>query len=819
MSAYITFKKERFQSSLQWLASDGRHYQILFQIFFLIFGITMLDWQVHTWQYVVYIGVCLATQFIFSTANELPLSTLKSGLISSFSLCLMLHSSSLIIAGIAAFIAIASKFVFRVNGKHIFNPANIAICSINLLTGKAWISPGQWGSAGLLVFVIGTLGFVVLNKVKRFDTAFAFFITFAALMYYRIIIQLNWELDFYFHQLCNGSLLLFTFFMITDPVSTPSHKTVRVVWSAIVAWIAYILQVKYFINGAPVWALFIASLFTPLLDFIFKAKRFSWFASKTNAQPALKLASVAVVILLTIVPKGSSAFCGFYVAKSDVKLFNKTSQVILVRDGEKTTITMSSDFKGDAKDFAMVVPVPVVLKKNDIKVVERVLFDQFDAYSSARLVEYWDENPCFRNRVYEEVDKAVMPTAIASADSESKLEKRKYNVSIEAKYAVGEYDILILNAKESNGLKAWLTDNGYQIPDKADEVLEPYINSNMKFFVVKVNMDEMKSSGLQLLRPLQISFSSPKFMLPLRLGMANANDKQDMIVYGLSKKGRIETVNYRTVNVPAGEKVPEFVQTVFAKFYADVYQQALRKEGMGNIFLEYAWDISGSNYVKCDPCVSTPPLISDLRSAGVDWLTPNYNGAYDGNVFFTRLHVTYDRKNFPQDMVLQETPNRENFQARYIITHPAQGDLSCDEARSYRSQVRQRRVNELNTLSRLTNWDVSGYTDYLNIYQGYELPKQPVIQKIAPQQIIQQPVAINPPSNLIDTSTQLQIAQSNDTTEEQAEFTPVYMKDDDNGLKKEKQEAAGIGAVFALLIFTIFYLMKKLADKNSKQAS
>ena len=180
------------------------------------------------------------------------------------------------------------------------------------------------------------------------------------------------------------------------------------------------------------------------------------------------------------------SFCGFYVSKADGTLKNKTSQVILVRNGNRNVITMYNDFKGDRKDFAMVVPVPVVLQEKDIKVVDPSIFQKLNNYSAPRLVEYYDENPC--NRRYMEMQ---MKSAPSVADEVvvvgyGTAKKKDLGVKVEAKYLVGEYDILILSAKESNGLKEWLTGNGYKIPAGAEEVLDPYIKSNLKFFVVKV---------------------------------------------------------------------------------------------------------------------------------------------------------------------------------------------------------------------------------------------------------------------------------------------------------------------------------------------
>jgi len=415
------------------------------------------------------------------------------------------------------------------------------------------------------------------------------------------------------------------------------------------------------------------------------------------------------------------SFCGFYVAKADAKLFNTTTQVIIARSGQHSTITMSSDFKGDVKDFAMVVPVPKVLQRDDIRVVERVLFDKLDAYSGPRLVEYWDENPCY-TRMMDAISMNMVPQAAEKSSKREMAfaEDEIKTVRIEAKYTVGEYDILILSAEESGGLERWLLRNGYKIPEGARDVLEPYIKSNMKFFVVKVNIEELDKSGSQLLRPLQVSFDSPKFMLPIRLGMANSHGKQDMIVYLLTPNGRVETVNYRTVKIPSDRQIPEFIKEDFGDFYVDVYKTACKREGSNNIFLEYAWNVSGNAGVKCDPCTGTPPVITDLQEAGASWLSANGNwNGMTGRAFFTRLHVTYDREHFPQDLVFQETPNRENFQARYIITHAATGPLKCEEAKNYLANLKQRRTLELRELASLTGRDIGKYYEYLNKVQGY----------------------------------------------------------------------------------------------------
>ena len=173
------------------------------------------------------------------------------------------------------------------------------------------------------------------------------------------------------------------------------------------------------------------------------------------------------------------SFCGFYVSKADGTIKNKTSQVILVRDGNRNVITLYNDFQGETKDFAMVVPVPVVLKKADIRVLDQAIFQRLNEYSSPRLVEYYDQDPCYKyERKLMAMDKSSSLNEIVVMGYES--QKKVPGVKVEAKYLVGEYDILILSVKESGGLKEWLTNNGYKIPKNAEEVLEPYIKSNLK---------------------------------------------------------------------------------------------------------------------------------------------------------------------------------------------------------------------------------------------------------------------------------------------------------------------------------------------------
>jgi Na+-transporting NADH:ubiquinone oxidoreductase subunit NqrB len=265
-----------FRNAIAWFKSDARHYQVLFQLSFLLYGIFALDWEIPLLRFNIVILACLGVQALFIVFKTNDWTGLKSALITAFSLCLMLAANSTWTFVLAAILGISSKFFLKVNGKHIFNPANFGIMVTLLITGDAWISPGQWGSNALLVMLVGCTGLVVLFKVKRLDTAFAFLIAFLGLSFIRNIIYLGWPMDFFWHQFSTGSLLLFAFFMITDPMSTPSARPARIIWSLMVGALTWYISTKLFVHTAPLWALFLLSPLTPVFDRIFKKEKFQW---------------------------------------------------------------------------------------------------------------------------------------------------------------------------------------------------------------------------------------------------------------------------------------------------------------------------------------------------------------------------------------------------------------------------------------------------------------------------------------------------------------------------------------------------------------
>ncbi|HAJ64270.1 MAG TPA: DUF2330 domain-containing protein, partial [Cyanobacteria bacterium UBA8543] len=269
------------------------------------------------------------------------------------------------------------------------------------------------------------------------------------------------------------------------------------------------------------------------------------------------------------------------------------------------------------------------------------------------------------------------------------------------------------SARESNGLETWLNRNDYRIPQGANQLLRPYIRQNMKFFVAKVNLQEFEKAGYQFLRPLQMAYESPKFMLPIRLGMMNSINEQDLIVYILSPKGQAEIINYRTVNVPSDAQIPVFVKEEFSDFYKAMFQTAYTREGKKVAFREYAWDMGS-----CDPCSAEPLNPEELRKAGVFWLT----SSLPNNVFITRLHVRYTRDKFPEDLAFQETSNRQQFQGRYILRHPFTGEMKCDAGREYQRSLAQRFEEEAQTLTKLTGWKIQDIRKKTNMPENLSVP-------------------------------------------------------------------------------------------------
>jgi hypothetical protein len=414
----------------------------------------------------------------------------------------------------------------------------------------------------------------------------------------------------------------------------------------------------------------------------------------------------ALLLAALLAPITADAFCGFYVAGSNEKLFNDATQVVLMRMGTRTVLAMQNDYKGPPENFAMIVPVPVVLQEADVKTLGKEVFAKVEGMGAPRLVEYWEMDPCQPESKYEEG--ITMASASDSAAPPVESGGGSHGVKIEAQFTVGEYKILILSAKDSTGLDTWLRQEKYQIPKDAEPLLRPYVEAGMKFFVAKVDTAKVKwvgegpGQGSQdkraELSPLRFHYDSDEFALPIRLGLANSSGKQDLIVNILAPNQRYEVTNYPNVTIPTNIDVKKSVKGKFAEFYAALFDRTLEKNPRA-VVTEYAWDAA-----TCDPCPGPNLDGSDFATLGSDVLMgPRDKPQPYGNQDFvlTRLHARYGKELTDDLRFKAATPivggrehvhgeggkleegsrpdSMNNFQGRYAIRYAWEGPIACDK--------------------------------------------------------------------------------------------------------------------------------------------
>jgi len=450
-----------------------------------------------------------------------------------------------------------------------------------------------------------------------------------------------------------------------------------------------------------------------------------------------RLITIAMVLCTA---SAAHAFCGFYVAGSNEPMFNDATQVVLMRKGTRTVLAMQNNYKGPLQDFAMVVPVPVVLHEGDVKTLPKQVFADVERMSAPRLVEYWEKDPCMKERHYAEDRVAMSAQGVAEAGSAAPASDT--GVVVEAKFTVGEYQIEILSAKDSTGLDHWLHDHEYKIPAGAEPLLRPYVEGGSKWFVARVDPKKVKLvDGRAALSPLRFHYDSDEFTLPIRLGLANSGGKQDLIVNIIAPDQRYEVANYKNVTIPTNLDVTDAVKSKFGAFYTALYDRTIEKNP-GAVVTEYAWG-AGS----CDPCPGptlTPETLTTLGLDVIDAFTPEQQKARDAadaaqkritdaysqpsqpsqeemrrwyeelnaleqvapqhanmwNLVLTRLHARYG-KDITNDLVFKQAPpivggrefvvdedtrkleqgaqpsSSNNFQGRYAIRHAWTGPISC----------------------------------------------------------------------------------------------------------------------------------------------
>jgi Na+-transporting NADH:ubiquinone oxidoreductase subunit NqrB len=268
-----------------WQRQDPRLYQIAVLAGLFGYGVVWLDFAVPGVQAAVVLVTVLLTQAVCGWLWRLPTYDPRSALISGLSLCLLLRTNALSVAVLTAVLTIVSKFVLGWHGKHLFNPTNIGLVAMMLATGQIWVSPGQWGSAAFFAFLLAACGGLVVYRATRSDVTYAFLGCHVALRLGRAL-WLGDPLSIPLHQLQNGALVLFAFFMISDPKTTPDTRCGRIVFAGLVALGAWYLQFVWYWSNALLWSLACCALTVPLLDWLFQGQRYAWPLTDNAVTPA-----------------------------------------------------------------------------------------------------------------------------------------------------------------------------------------------------------------------------------------------------------------------------------------------------------------------------------------------------------------------------------------------------------------------------------------------------------------------------------------------------------------------------------------------------
>jgi hypothetical protein len=424
----------------------------------------------------------------------------------------------------------------------------------------------------------------------------------------------------------------------------------------------------------------------------------------------MKTIALAAFATLGALAGDASAFCGFYINGAGSEMFNDATQVVLMRKGTRTVLSMQNNYKGPPDAFAMVIPVPTVLKEDDVKTLPKDVFDRVDKMGAPRLVEYWEQDPCAPSYGYGR-GRGAMPAPKMAARESRGAKAADLGVTIEAQFTVGEYQIVILSAKDSAGLDTWLRQEKYQIPKGAEPLLKPYVTAGMKWFVAKVDPKKVQFvDGRVALSPLRFHYDHDEFTLPIRLGLANSSGTQDLIVSILAPNQRYEVANYKNVTIPTNIDVRDSVRTRFGEFYASLFDATVAKNP-GAVVTEYAWAAS-----TCDPCPGPTLNWNDFGTLGADVIdggspapstqpgpgkpirpTPRPRGP-GMDFVLTRLHARYG-KSITEDLVFKaadpivggrevrddkgrlekraQPSSFNNFQGRYAIRHWWTGPVAC----------------------------------------------------------------------------------------------------------------------------------------------
>jgi hypothetical protein len=360
------------------------------------------------------------------------------------------------------------------------------------------------------------------------------------------------------------------------------------------------------------------------------------------------VAIAASVILVLWCARAHACGGAFSPKKPDGSIalsYNDAWRAVLLRVGLRTVVTLQNSYQGPPEDFALVVPVPVVLERANVRTLPAGLLERVDRLSSPRLFELFEQDPC---EVAEErqgsADNKEGGTGTRAKGAEGSIGAPR--VKVEAEFSVDEYDVVVLSATESTALEHWLTDHGYGIPAGAEAYLHPYVVAGLKFFVAKVNVSRVRFRwGRAVLSPLRFDYETPTFVLGTRLGLINSSGVQDLVVYLLGEQ-RYETSNYQNAFVPTNLAIREEAGAAFDSFYASLIEPLAARPGV--VVTEYA--------APATACTSCPDGAAPLSAEDLRLLGADVAGAPRGGFVLTRLHARYRKETLGEDLVFIPAP-------------------------------------------------------------------------------------------------------------------------------------------------------------------
>ena len=393
---------------------------------------------------------------------------------------------------------------------------------------------------------------------------------------------------------------------------------------------------------------------------------------------------------------------------------------VLMREDTRTVLSFQNDYLGPPEDFALLVPVPTLLEREDVRTLDHGVFDRLQTLAAPKLVELWEQPPCPRGFAESALGRRArgMTGGLASADraAESSAMPAPVAPVVERQFARGEYDIQILSASDALGLERWLTAAGYQLPPGAEPILRSYVEQGMKWFVARVDARRLASihaarrggtpasaPGARMLSPLRFHYDSERFGLPVRLGLLNSPGTQDLVVHIVAPDVRYEVANYPTVEVPTNVSLVAGTEAHFGRIY-EAYFDKLTARHPGRVFTEYAGPLDGSTAPggACLGCGRDALSEADLDALGDDVLPGGGDAGRLGRMVLTRLRYRYDRRQLPDDLLFRpaaplagghehgmasnlrhrgRSASRNGYGVRFLSQHPWEGPVACANPR------------------------------------------------------------------------------------------------------------------------------------------